>query len=47
MHKGFVLPLPEPEKNQWAELQEESDVEDQKILEARERLTPIEPPVIC
>ena len=43
MHKGYVLPLPESEKNQWALLQEESDVEDEEILAARIRSTGVEP----
>ncbi len=43
MHKGFVLPLPESEKPEWAVLQEESDTEDQEILEARIRTTEVEP----
>ena len=45
MHKGMVLSLPEQEKKQWAILQKESDEEDQQILAARERTTPVEPPV--
>lgn len=43
MHKGFVLPLPEREKNQWALLQDESDSEDEEILAARVRSTQVEP----
>jgi zinc protease len=43
MHKGFVLPLPESEKAEWAVLQEESDTEDCEILEARVRTTEVEP----
>lgn len=39
MHKGFVLPLPQSEKSEWALLQEESDKEDEKILAARTRST--------
>jgi zinc protease len=45
MHKGRVLPLPESEKKEWAELQKESDKEDEKILEARVRTTTVEGPV--
>jgi zinc protease len=45
MHKGYVLPLPESEKKQWAQLQEESDVEDEEILAARVRSTTVEPAV--
>jgi zinc protease len=41
MHKGFVLPLPQSEKNEWAVLQEESDKEDAAILSARERSTEV------
>lgn len=44
-HKGTVLSLPESEKEHWQKLQELSDQEDQRILSARERNTPIEPPV--
>lgn len=42
MHKGFVLPLPEQEKKQWALLQESSDKEDEEILAARIRETEVE-----
>lgn len=45
MHKGFVLPLPESEKNEWAVLQEESDKEDEEILSRRQRSTTVEPAV--
>ena len=45
MHKGFVLPLPQSEKAEWAVLQEESDQEDEKILSVRERSTVVEPAV--
>jgi zinc protease len=41
MNKGFVLPLPEREKSEWALLQEESDNEDQQILSARVRSTEV------
>ncbi len=41
MHKGFVLPLPQSEKNEWALLQEESDKEDEEILSARTRFTEV------
>lgn len=44
MHKGVLLPLPEREKEQWAVLQQLSDQEDERILSARERTTPVEPP---
>lgn len=43
MHEGFVLPIPESEKTVWEELQHESDLLDQEILEKRERTSPIEP----
>lgn len=45
MHTGFVLPLPDSEKNQWALLQEASDQEDEDILSARTRSTEVEPAV--
>ena len=45
MHNGFVLPLPEQEKNHWALLQDESDSEDEQILAARIRSTDVEPAV--
>ena len=41
MHKGFVLPLPQSEKNEWSTLQEESDKEDEAILSARVRSTEV------
>ncbi|HEX4068807.1 MAG TPA: pitrilysin family protein [Candidatus Babeliales bacterium] len=41
MHKGFVLPLPQSEKGEWAVLQEESDKEDEAILSARVRSTEV------
>lgn len=44
MHKGTILPLPEKEKQIWAALQKESDKEDERILSARQRTEPIEPP---
>ena len=44
MHKGMVLPIPETEKLAWIGLQEESDKEDNRILSARTRTDPIEPP---
>lgn len=43
MHKGFVLPLPQSEKDEWAILQAESDREDENILSARIRTTEVEP----
>ncbi len=47
MHKGFVLPLPEQEKEAWAVLQKKSDEEDNRILKARVRKEPVEPPVFA
>jgi zinc protease len=44
MHKGLILPLPQEEKDQWHELQVESDKEDERILSARVRTTPVEEP---
>lgn len=44
MHKGFVLPIPEQEKEVWAQLQKESDALDAEILSARVRNEPIEEP---
>jgi zinc protease len=44
MHKGFVLTIPEQEKDAWAQLQKESDALDAEILSARVRNEPIEEP---
>jgi len=44
MHRGTLLPLPDTEKQTWMQLQEASDAEDNKILEAHPRHTPVEPP---
>lgn len=44
MHKGYVLPLPESEKKQWALLQKQSDDEDTEILTVRSRSTAVEGP---
>lgn len=44
-HKGLILPLPEEERETWKALQEESDKEDQRILSARARTSPVEEPV--
>ncbi len=44
MHKGFVLPLPTKEKQEWLKLQALSDKEDERILSARERTLPVQPP---
>ncbi len=45
MHKGFVLPLPEQEKQTWEELQKESDALDERILKNRVREEPVEAPL--
>lgn len=45
MHKGFVLPLSEQDKEVWARLQKESDEEDNRILASRVRKEPVEQPV--
>jgi zinc protease len=42
MHKGYLLPLPESEREHWLALQERSDQEDKRILEGRVRDTEIE-----
>lgn len=44
MSKGTLLPIPEPEKTHWKRLQHESDLEDERILSARIRNSPVEPP---
>ena len=44
MHQGFVLPLPEEEKEQWLKLQKQSDELDARILAAHTRTTPVEGP---
>lgn len=41
-HKGLVLPLPEQEKGVWEELQQQSDLEDQRILSTHKRDTVLE-----
>lgn len=40
--KGLLMPLPETEKKQWKELQDLSDTQDQQILSARVRTSPVE-----
>lgn len=45
MHQATVLPIPEEEKEHWNTLQKESDEEDNRILSARARTTPVDPPV--
>jgi zinc protease len=44
MHKGVILPLPDTEKQMWKEVQQESDEQDNKILQARVRTTEVEEP---
>jgi len=44
MHKGFIVPLPDTEKAAWKDIQQESDAQDNKILEARVRTTQVEEP---
>jgi zinc protease len=46
MHKGLILPLPASEKERWSHLQDQSDIEDNQILAARIRHSPVEP-VAC
>lgn len=41
MNKGYILPLPEAEKKEWALLQQKSDLEDEQILAARVRSTEV------
>lgn len=45
MHRAMVLPLDAQDKPYWAELQKESDAQDNRILSARIRTAPVEPPV--
>lgn len=45
MHEGLVLPLAENEREIWVHLQEQSDEQDNEILSAHIRETPVEPPV--
>ena len=42
MHSGTVLPLKEEDKQRWDDLQHASDREDQRILSARVRTSPVE-----
>jgi len=44
MHKGFILPLPQSEKDVWQKMQEESDSQDNRILQERIRTTQVEEP---
>ncbi len=44
MHKGHLLPLPEREKQTWANLQKLSDLEDTRFLSARARTSSVEAP---
>lgn len=43
MHKGFILPAPEAEKNNLLELQQKDDLEDIKVLNERIRNSQVEP----
>jgi len=43
-NKGLILPLPEEERAAWKKIQEESDAEDKRILNARTRTSGIEEP---
>lgn len=43
-HRGMVLPLPESERDAWQKIQQESDTEDNHILSARTRTSPVEAP---
>ncbi|MEX2438180.1 MAG: insulinase family protein, partial [Candidatus Babeliales bacterium] len=43
MNKGLVLPLEESEKEYWAQIQDESDTHDARILAQHSRTTDIEP----
>ena len=45
MHKGFIVPLDDNEKEQWKVLQEHSDKEDKEILATRVRETSLEKPL--
>lgn len=45
MHTGMILPLSQEDKNDWLELQKNSDAYDAQFLAARKRTTPIEPPL--
>ncbi len=44
VHKGVILPLPDEERQAWTHIQESSDMEDKRILSARERTSPVEEP---
>lgn len=43
-HRGYVLPLAESEKEYWTKMQQESDMQDQRILSEHVRTSEIEPP---
>ena len=43
MHKGLVLPIDQSEKEYWAQIQDESDTEDARILAQHIRNTDVEP----
>lgn len=44
MHKAFLLPIADAEKENLLHLQEESDNEDAAVLSGKIRTTPVEPP---
>lgn len=44
IHEGLVLPLSEREREMWVGIQEKSDEQDNEILSAHVRNTPVEPP---
>lgn len=45
MHEALVLPLSESERQAWVQLQDASDAQDNEILSAHVRTSPVEPPV--
>lgn len=42
MHKGFILPLPEDEKERWITLQEQEDEQDEQLVARLVRTIPLE-----
>jgi len=44
-HKGYILPLPQSEHEEWGKVQNASDALDKEILQARIRNTSVEPSV--
>ena len=45
MHTGLLLPLSQEDKQEWVEMQKQSDAYDVKFLAARPRTSPIEQPL--